>query len=443
MAQNFLSCDREQTLLLPPDLREWLPDDHLAWFVIDAVSELELSAFYADYRDDGWGRAAHDPEMMVALLVYAYALDVRSSRKIERHCREDVAFRVICANQAPDHATIARFRVRHEEQLSALFTQVLGLCAEAGLVSVGTIALDSTKLEANASGRLNRSYRQLAEEILAEADAVDRAEDERYGEARGDELPAELRERGSRIERLRAAKRALEGQHEAEEQSRAEYAARRQERERAAAAEGKKLKGRPPKPRTQAKEPAGRVNVTDPDSRPQRTHRGFIQGYNAQAVTAEGQIVVAAELLTSSADGGQLEPMVDATRAELEGAGVKARPQVALADAGYWSGAQIEALERRGIATLVPPDGQTGGNRRWRAGPYEAMRSKLATERGRKLYRRRQQLVEPVFAQIKVTRGAKRFQRRGLAACRAEWRLITATHNLLKLWRHSQAPVSA
>jgi transposase len=437
MAQNFIACDRNQTLLLPPDLREWLPDGHLAWFVIDAVEALELSAFYGQYREDGWGRAAHDPQMMVALTLYAYAVGVRSSRAIERRCREDIAFRVVSANQAPDHATVARFRARHEAQLAALFSQVLSLCAEAGLVSVGTIALDSTKLEANASGHRNRSYRQLAEEILAEADAVDRAEDERYGSARGDELPPELAERGSRLERLRAAKRALDEQAELEARTRA---AHRQERERAAKARGHKLPGRKPKPRPQPKEPAGKVNLTDPDSRPQRTHRGFIQGYNAQAVTGEGQIVIAADVEGRPGDGGQLEPMIAAARAELERAGLEAAPDVVLADAGYWSADQIGALARQGIEALVPPN--EGGKRRLRGGHSEAMRRKLASERGRELYGRRKQLVEPVFAETKVIRGAKRFQRRGLAACRAEWRLITATHNLLKLWRHSLVPAT-
>ena len=189
MPQNFLACDREQELLLPPSLREWLPENHLAWCVIDAVGEFDLAAFYAAYRADGWGRAAHEPAMMVALLLYAYAVGERSSRRIERHCEHDVAFRVIAANRVPDHATIARFRVRHERALAGLFGEVLALCAEAGLVEVGVIAVDGTKVHANASQHATRDYEQIAAEILAEADAVDRAEDERYGERRGDELP--------------------------------------------------------------------------------------------------------------------------------------------------------------------------------------------------------------------------------------------------------------
>ena len=182
MPQNFLACDREQELLLPPSLREWLAEDHFAWFVIDAVGELDLAAFFAAYRADGHGRAAHDPAMMVALIVYAYAIGERSSRRIERRCREDVAFRVITANQAPDHATIARFRVRHERALSELFGQVLGLCADAGMVRVGVVAVDGTKVHANASERATRDYEQIAREILEEAAEIDAAEDEQFGE---------------------------------------------------------------------------------------------------------------------------------------------------------------------------------------------------------------------------------------------------------------------
>jgi transposase len=196
--QNFIACDREQELLLPPNLREWLPEDHLAWFVLDAVEEIELSAVHDAYRADGWGRAAFDPKMMVALLLYAYAVGERSSRGIERRLREDVAFRVIAVNQAPDHATIARFRVRHEQALADMFTQILALCARAGLVSVGVVALDGTRIGANAAQSANRTQEALREEverILAEAGAVDAAEDERFGQRRGDELPAALTDR--------------------------------------------------------------------------------------------------------------------------------------------------------------------------------------------------------------------------------------------------------
>src|SRR5512132_2050690 len=210
MAQNFLACDRDQELLLPPSLREWLPEGHLAWFVIDAVAALDLAAFHLAYRADGHGRAAHDPAMMVALLLYVYAIGERSSRRIERRCVEDVATRVICANQAPDHTTIARFRQRHERALAELFGEVLALCSEAGLVRVGVIAVDGTKVHANAAPQATRDYEQIAREILEEADAVDAAEDERFGDARGDELPAEFSTAQGRRGWRREAKRRLD-----------------------------------------------------------------------------------------------------------------------------------------------------------------------------------------------------------------------------------------
>src|SRR5215207_1232117 len=210
MARNFVACDRDQELLLPPSLREWLPEGHLAWFVIDAVAAFDLSGFYAAYRVDGHGRPAHDPAMMVALLRYGYAIGERSSRRLERRCVEDVATRVICANRAPDHTTIARFRQRHESALAELFGEVLALCAEAGLVRDGVIAVDGTKVAANAAPRATRDYEQIAREILEHADAVDAAEDEQFGDARGDELPPELSTAQGRRGWLREAKRRLD-----------------------------------------------------------------------------------------------------------------------------------------------------------------------------------------------------------------------------------------
>src|SRR2546425_11357710 len=212
MGQNFLTCDRDQPLLLPPDLHDWLEEDHLAWFVIEAIEELDLDAFYASYRADGHGRAAHEPKMMLTLITYAYAVGERSSRAIERRCREDVAFRVICANQAPDHATIARFRVRHEQALADIFGQVLGLCADAGLVRTGVLAVDGSKMAADASDSAIRTYDKLAEEIVAEAGRIDAAEDEIYGEARGDELPEHVASREGRRAGLKGAKRRPDAQ---------------------------------------------------------------------------------------------------------------------------------------------------------------------------------------------------------------------------------------
>jgi transposase len=439
MSPNFLPCERDQQLLMPTDLREWLPEDHLAWFVLDTVEELDLEPFYRAYRDDGWGRAAHDPEMMVALCLYAYATGERSSRRIERRCQEDVAFRVITANRAPDHATIARFRARHADQLAELFGQILGLCARAGLVSVGTIALDGTRIAANAADSANRSYSELAKEILEEAARVDAAEDEKYGDARGDELPPELADPTTRRQRLRGAKRRLDGEHAAKqsemeswERAKAEYTART----------GYKQKGAPTKPRPIPDKEKARVNLTDPDSRPVKTRGGFIQGYTAQAVATEDQIVVAADVISGGNERHRLRPMARAAERQLERAGIDERPKVALADAGYWNGAQIAELERTGTTVLVPPDADTrrAPSRIRRGGRYQRMRERLARPEAAALYRRRQQMIEPVFAQIKNNLRAGRFSRRGLASCRAEWRLTAATHNLLKLYRSGLAP---
>jgi transposase len=215
MSQNFLTCDRDQPMLLPPDLRDWLDEDHLAWFVIESIEALDVQPFYDAYRDDGHGAAAHEPKMMVTLLAYAYAVGERSSRGIERRCRENVAFRVICANQAPDHATIARFRVRHQEALADLFGGVLGLCAKAGLVEPAVLAVDGSKFAAAASDSAIRTYEELAREIIAEAGRIDAAEDEIHGDARGDELPEELRTRHGRKRWLREAKKQLEDERTA------------------------------------------------------------------------------------------------------------------------------------------------------------------------------------------------------------------------------------
>jgi transposase len=459
MPQNFLTCDRDQTMLLPPDLRDWLDDDHLAWFVIDAVTELDLAPFYAAYRADGHGAAAHDPEMMVTLFAYAYAVGERSSRGIERRCREDVAFRVICANQAPDHATIARFRVRHEAALAGLFGQVLGLCGKAGIVDVSVIAVDGTKLAAAASDRAIRTYEQIAAEILAEAGRVDAAEDEVHGEARGDELPDGLRTPNGRRAWLREAKEELERERAQNPEPVARDRAQRLEicrrrlaedwraercaNERYAAyrARGVMRDGRPfgspPKSYSPPAAPEGKLNTTDPDARRMKFGRNFMPAYNAQAVTTEGQIIVAAEITAKGGDFEALDPMISAAERELAGAGVGASPGVVLADAGYWSNDHIDSLRERGMIPIVAADTTRNRPRKTRlGGPYDFMRRVIATEAGGELYSKRQCMVEPVFAQIKTNRRIDRFKRRGRAAVRSEWRLIAATHNLLKLHRH-------
>jgi transposase len=448
VAQNFLVCDREQELLLPPSLREWLPEDHLAWFVVDAVEALDLRAFYADYREDGWGRAAHDPGMMVALLLYAYAVGERSSRAIERRCREDVAFRVICANRVPDHATIARFRVRHGQALAGTFTQVLALCARAGLVSVGVVALDGSLISGNASPGATRSYEAIRAEVdamLEQAAQADAAEDEQFGESRGGELPAELADRGSRLERLRRCRQELE-----QEQANAEaaYTANLAWRVEWEAEHGRQLGGRkptPPDPDALAKR---RVNTTDPDTRLiKRTGGRTVQGYNAQVVASPKQIILAAQLTRSVNDSNQLAPMVDRAVTELARAGLEEPIGTVLADGGYWNSAQISEVRARRIAVLVPTKNRRRDKPRTlsprQGDEADRIEAVLNTPAGQTLYRRRQQIVEPVFANTKFIRRIDRFQRRGLQACQAEWQLIAATHNLLKLWRASHTPAAA
>src|ERR687888_574757 len=295
MGQNFLAADREQPFLLPPDVREWLPERHFAWFVIDAVAHMDLAAFYTAYRADGHGRAAFEPSLMVALLLYAYARGTRSSRAIERACEEDVAFRVIAAHQVPDHTTIARFRQRHQDALAGVFGEVLRLCVEGGLVDAKVVAVDGTKVHANASDRATCDYEQLAREVLADADAIDAEEDERFGDRRGDELPEPLGTRegrarwladakrrleqrrvqearpipASRPARLCEAKRRLEEEHRVEIRANAEYEAYRA---LGVDKNGKKF-GRPPKPFTPSPTPAGKINTTALDPRKVKTPR--------------------------------------------------------------------------------------------------------------------------------------------------------------------------
>jgi transposase len=465
MPQNFIACDRDQELLLPPSLREWLPAGHFAWFIVDAVAEMDMSAFYGVYRNDGHGRPAHDPAMMVALLLYAYARGERSSRRIERACVEDVAVRVIAGNKAPDHTTIARFRQRHEAALADLFSEVLSLCAEAGLVETGVVAIDGTKLHANAGRDANSGYEEIAREILEQADAVDREEDERYGPGSSvDVLPEgfpsskgrrawlrEARQRleqrraeearpvpRSRLDRLRECARRLE-----EELAVERHAAERQDEVWAARAAAREQPGsRPPKPYTPPPAPVGVVNTSDPDSRRLKAPQGYLQGYNAQAAVTEGQIVIAAEVNASTADFGNLGPMVEATLAELTNAGATDTPEVVVADAGYWHTEQMQGIVDQGIQVLVPPDasGRKTPRPGWDGGLYAFMRRVLQTDRGGELYRKRQGMVEPVFADTKFNRRIDRFLRRGRAAARSEWRLITATHNLSKLYRHRAIP---
>jgi transposase len=510
MARDFVAIDRGQLLLMPPSLTEWLPEDHLVWTVLGAVDAMDLKRFNERYRLGAAGRAPFDPAMMVALLMYAYARGNRSSRGIERACWEDVAFRVITGMRTPDHSTIAEFRRRHEAEIAELFDDVLGLCREAGLVSVGVITIDGTKIKANASMDQNRSYSGLVKEILREAEERDRREDELYGDDRGDELPEQLRSpetrrqaladakrrlaerkgapaedapreepeklemdlesavlsrpvlrRGGRIEWLRVARRELEAHRTRqgapvsrdredrmigalerfEENHRVDLAAVEiYERWRATTRDtkGRVMKGYS-KPYVAPDVPEGKINLSDPDSRVMRTQgTAPRQAYNAQAAVNDRQVILSAEVSIAAADFGQLGPMFETTMRELSEQGVTETPEVVLADAGYWHTAQMQTITDRGIEVLVPPDGnmREGKRRGWEDGLYQAMRDKLTSDRGRELYAQRKITIEPVFGQIKYNRHIDRFMRRGRAAAQSEWRLVTATHNLLKLHRH-------
>ena len=477
MAKNFVPCDRDQQLLMPPSLHEWLPADHLVWFVIAAVDELDLSGFYDRHRDDGWGRAAFDPKMVVTLLLYAYAKGIRSAREIERRLLEDVAFRVIATNQAPDHSTICRFRQRHRNALAAIFLDVLRLCVRAGAIDARVIAIDGTKVEANASQNRNLTDEQLAEHVrrvLDEADAIDAEEDERFGDRRGDELPEHLIDKHKRLEWIR-------------EQLNKQIEERGPVTERG-------------KPR--------RINTTDPDSSVLLGPSGFLQGYNAQLAVTEDQFIVAAELTNSGADRQHFIPVAEAARDNLTAADIDSAIEAVVADAGYYSevNARLEGVgevvippanpQRLAEGTIVRRDADLERRRRrhaqrtqeWRrradiieqavaenvplrelasslgvqvprasvlrkefrdgdrdaierrAGPpppktiKEVMLERIASPAGKSLYAVRGRSVEPVFGQLKEARGMRRFLHRGLPMCAAEWRLVAAAHNLRKAW---------
>jgi transposase/predicted XRE-type DNA-binding protein len=473
VAYNFVRVDREQLMLMPPSVADWLPEDHFAWFVIDVVDELDLSAFLAAHRSDGRGGAAYHPAMMLGLLVYAYSIGERSSRRIEQRCIEDVAFRVVAANQRPDHATIARFRAAHTAAIAGLFGQILAVCAKAGVLRPGLVAVDGTKLAANASREANRTAEQLAAQILAEAAEADAIEDA-AAESAVDELPAEeLRGRGAR-RRARLKELLAELEAEAADKSYESHMAKRAGIE---AQTGRPIRGRRPTPDSATHRSRRQANTTDPDSRLLKVKAGYVQGFNAQAVATVDQWVVAAEVSNDANDAGAFMPMVAAAKTNLRRAGERRRVRTVVADAGYWS---VTNVNTRGVESIIAPgrsrqlktiseqDKQRGeiltrvehGElntdqaaselgvtrarvnqllRIRRSGAAETltttMVTKLDTPRGQRLYKKRAATIEPVFAQIKHNRGMRGLSRRGLPAVDSEWKLITATHNLLKLWR--------
>jgi transposase len=464
MKKRFRSCSLDQPFLLPPSLQDWLPEDHLARFVAEVVHHLDLSEIYDRYeRKDGRGLAAYHPEMLTRLLLYGYAIGECSSRRIEKATYDNVAFRYLAADQHPDHDTIASFRQEHLESLARLFVQALRLCQKAGLVKLGHVAIDGTKLQANASAHKSMSYAKLSqqeqywkqqvEEMLRRASEVDEAEAQ-CGHRACDELPAELAQAQSRLKRLEQAKRELEQEaQEKLEQARRQWCSRGKR--------GRPRKGEEPPRHTNEchKErkryyralrnvvcPSRAQNLTDPDSRQMYDNgRGcIVQGYNAQlAVDAETQVIVAAEVTQEVLDRGELLVMVESTERNAE-----QRPEVVTADAGYWDTEAVQKAIHSGAQVLVPPDGsatlKTRQPRQMANNPLaQRMRAELATEAGRALYRMRQAIVEPVIGYIKDVRGFRRFAMRGLSRVRAEWQIICTTHNLLKLFRYRYQKIAA
>lgn len=457
MAYNIKTINRNQIYLMPPSLQEWLPEKDLAWLVIDVVEQMDLSAYYRKYRTDGRGQEAYDPAMMIALLVYAYSNGIQSSRVIERLCERDIGFKVIAGDEKPDHTTIARFRQDNGQAIEELFTEALKLCAKAGLIKIGLVALDGTKMKANAALDSNRTYDHIEGEVkrmLAEAETKDREEDKLYGkDKRGDELPAELQERGSRLARLKECKARLE-QEKAEKAARQEEKIEQRQKEESEA--GQKKRGRKLKEPDAVVDADAKANVTDPDSRIMKTRKGYVQGFNGQVVVTENQIIIAAELTTEENDVKQLIPMIEKAEKSIAELGLNDEGiGIVLADAGYCSDANMANMkpdgpeciiaikkdwkQRQALREAEPPRGRIPESLSLR----ERMERKLLTKRGRALYRKRGQMVEPVFGQIKTCQGVTQLMRRGFEACAKEWKLICATHNLLKLWRSGKMVFNA
>jgi transposase len=447
MTKTYRDWSTDQTYLFPPSPHDWLPEGDLVYFLLDTVATLDLTPIFAHYERELRGQPPFHPRMMVALLLYCYATGTRSSRRVMRRCHVDVACRVIVGEDAPDFRTISDFRKIHLARLETLFVEVLKLCALAGLARVGTIALDGTKVKANASRHKAMSYdRMKAEEarlkeeiakLLADAQAVDDAEDIEHGpDRRGDELPDELTRRQSRLAKIQGAKELLEERARAEA---AEEAARR-------CAEGES----PPKtpPAEAAPGPKDQINFTDPESRIMKaSNKGWDQCGNAQAVTNEHQILLAADVTDQANDVRQLVPMVDQARANLDAAGVTEAIKAALGDAGYYSETNATALERRGIDPCLATE-RLRHHEKVASAPRgripvglsakQRMARKLRTKKGREMYAKRKGMIEPIFGQLKQVLGFRQFSMRGLVSMRGEWRLMATVHNLLKLWRHDQ-----
>jgi len=451
----FRPYNIDQLLLLPPDMTDWLPSEHLVYFVRDVVGQMDLSAIYKSYDGSKGGYPAYHPEMMVALLIYGYCVGVPSSRKIEKATYELIPFRVLTADQHPDHDTIAEFRRRHLEALAVLFIQVLRLCQKAGLVKLGHVSLDGTKLRANASkhkamsyARMEKSVIELEAEVkrlLAEAEAIDASEDDQYGKGRhGDELPEELRYKQGRLAKIKEAKEALEREaRERTQQQRLEQDHKRQQREALG-----EHRGRPPKAPSEEPDGKAQYNFTDPESRIMKggATKSFEQCYNCQAaVDGDSQVIVATRVSQEANDRHQLHPMVETLKANLEGN----KPVRMTTDSGYFSEDNVSYLAQEQIDGYVATGCIKHGDRpvpvpRGRipkdASPRERMSRKLRTLKGRAIYSKRKEISEPVFGQIKHVRGFRQFLLRGVQKVSAEWDLICLGHNVLKLYRSNWIP---
>jgi len=446
MPKKYRPYEPEQQYLMPPNLEEWLPEDHLARFLRDVFEAVDLSEIYEEYEKSDRGYPPYEPGMMTRVLVYGYCVGTASSRKIQRKLVEDVAFRYLAAGNQPDFRTISDFRKRHLEALKRLFLQVLQLCQEAGLVKLGHVALDATKVKANASKHKAMSYERMVkaeeqlkreiEDLLERAKRVDDEEDRKYGkDRRGDELPEELARREKRVRKIQEAKEALEAKGRQEAQQKREE---RERKEQQARQEGRKVSGYPPKIDPTPK-PKAQRNFTDPESGIQKGADGFIQGYNAQAaVDAKAQVIVACDVSANSKDSVHLRAMTEAIRQNL-----KRLPKKMSADSNYYSEENVKMLQEAGIDPYLtvgrskhgeklppPPRGRIPKD----ATVKDRMRRKLRTKKGKKIYSRRKAIVEPVFGQIKG-RGFRQFLLRGRGKVQGEWGLICATHNLLKLYR--------
>lgn len=448
MGKLYRRWTPEQEYLLPPSPHDWLPGDHLAYFVLDLVKELDLSAIETVYQaKDPRGTQPYDPRLLTTLWLYALCVGIYSSRRIERATHDDVAFRMLAAEAHPDHTRLSEFRRVHHAALAGLFCQVLRLCARTGLVKLGTVALDGTKLSANASLHKAMSHERLVQReaelarqvaaLLARAESTDQAEDERLGVGVKEvDVPAELARRETRLARIREARAALEA--EAQAAWEAEQAATESDPgdEPPASQPAAELPShRVPHDADGRPKPTAQRNFTDPDSRVMKRGKAFVQGYNGQlAVCGEHQIIVAQALTNQPPDVQHLPAVLARIEASLG-----QRPQQALADNGYWSAANAAWLAGQGIdGYLATGREQHGDSPRAEvvgSGAKAEMRAKLASAAGRAVYARRKAMVEPVFGQLKEARGFRRLQRRGLEQAQSEWALLCTAHNVLKLWR--------